>query len=159
MPDQQKLFYQLTPDFVLDAVESFGWRTTGEYLQLNSYENRVYSVRVESGEGIATSQIIVKFYRPERWSEAAILEEHAFLEELRANGVAAIAPLTRSGADASVVCSGASAYGPLWLLPSSEAPAFTSTAIGIAGLLVIVVALMVHPSVVDLPDRWRRRRT
>jgi hypothetical protein len=44
----QELFYQLTPDFVLDAVESCGWRTTGEYLQLNSYENRVYAIRVES---------------------------------------------------------------------------------------------------------------
>ncbi len=90
MPNQQELFYQLTPDFVLDAVESFGWRTTGEYLQLNSFENRVYSVRVEEPVG---AQIIVKFYRPQRWSESAIVEEHTFLEELHGNGVAVVAPL------------------------------------------------------------------
>ena len=62
----QKLFYQLTPDFVMDGVESFMTRTTGEYLQLNSFENRVYSVRVENPPG---AQLIVKFYRPGRWSE------------------------------------------------------------------------------------------
>jgi Ser/Thr protein kinase RdoA (MazF antagonist) len=89
MPNQQDLFYQLTPDFVLDAVERCGWRTTGEYLQLNSYENRVYSVRVEDPPG---AQIIVKFYRLERWSEAAILEEHSFLAELVAQGVSVVAP-------------------------------------------------------------------
>lgn len=94
MPNAQDLFYQLTPDFVLDAVESFGWRTTGEYLQLNSYENRVYSVRVEEPRGtLTTSQIIVKFYRPERWSERAILEEHSFLEECLNQGVSVVAPL------------------------------------------------------------------
>jgi Ser/Thr protein kinase RdoA (MazF antagonist) len=88
----QDLFYQLTPDFVLDAVESFGWRTTGEYLQLNSFENRVFSVRVEDPPG---AQIIVKFYRPGRWSEGAIREEHAFLAELQNGGVSAVAPLTQ----------------------------------------------------------------
>jgi Ser/Thr protein kinase RdoA (MazF antagonist) len=87
---QQDLFYQLTPDFVLDAVESCGWRTTGEYLQLNSYENRVYSIRVEDPPG---GQVIAKFYRPGRWSEAAIREEHAFLTELESNGVAVVAPV------------------------------------------------------------------
>src|SRR4051812_46152468 len=92
MLNPHDLFYQLTPDFVLDAVESTFALTTGEYLQLNSYENRVYSVRVEDPPG---TQIIVKFYRPQRWSESAILEEHSFLRELEAQGVAVIAPLTQ----------------------------------------------------------------
>lgn len=88
--DNKNLFYQLTPDFVLDAVESSLARTTGEYLQLNSYENRVFSVRLEDA---AATQVIAKFYRPGRWSETAIREEHAFLEELVAGGVSAVAPL------------------------------------------------------------------
>ena len=88
MDQGQNLFFQLTPDLVLDAVENCGWPTTGEYLQLNSYENRVFSVKLESGE-----QIVVKFYRPGRWSEAAIREEHSFLEELNSQGVAVVAPL------------------------------------------------------------------
>ena len=90
MANQQDLFYQLTPDFVLDAVEKCHGQTTGEYLQLNSYENRVYSVRNEDPPG---SQIIVKFYRPGRWSEKAILEEHRFLDECLNQGVAVVAPL------------------------------------------------------------------
>lgn len=85
----QDLFYQLTPDFVLDAVEQCGWRATGEYLQLNSYENRVFAIRTEDPPG---GQIIAKFYRPGRWSEAAIREEHAFLQELQVQGVAVVAP-------------------------------------------------------------------
>lgn len=93
MVQRPDLFFQLTPDFVLDAVERCGWRTTGEYLQLNSYENRVYSVRIEEPLG---AQIIVKFYRPNRWSEAAILEEHQFLEDCRNNGVSVVAPLKQT---------------------------------------------------------------
>lgn len=90
MANPQDLFFQLTPDFVLNAVEKCGWATTGEYLQLNSYENRVYSLRVEDPPG---QQVIAKFYRPARWTKTAILEEHAFLEELHAAGVSVIAPL------------------------------------------------------------------
>jgi Ser/Thr protein kinase RdoA (MazF antagonist) len=92
----QDLFYQLTPDFVLGAVEKSGWRTTGEYLQLNSYENRVYSIRAEDPPGL---QIITKFYRPARWSEAAIREEHSFLQECLDHGVAVIAPLKQNNGD------------------------------------------------------------
>src|ERR1700722_12904152 len=90
MANQQDLFFKLTPDFVMDGVESGLCRTTGEYLQLNSYENRVYSVRVEEPPG---RQVIVKFYRPGRWSEAAIREEHAFLQDLQAQGVSVVPPL------------------------------------------------------------------
>ncbi|NJL24016.1 MAG: serine/threonine protein kinase [Calothrix sp. SM1_5_4] len=92
----QDLFYQLTPDFVLDAVEACGWRTTGEYLQLNSYENRVYSIRIEDPPG---AQVIGKFYRPNRWSEAALREEHEFLLELEAAGVSVVAPFRQGNGD------------------------------------------------------------
>lgn len=84
------MFERLTPDFVLDAVDSCGWKPTGEYLQLNSYENRVFSVRVEEPFG---AQVIVKFYRPGRWNESALREEHAFLRELGQQGVSVVAPL------------------------------------------------------------------
>jgi Ser/Thr protein kinase RdoA (MazF antagonist) len=67
----------LTPDTVLDALESVGLRGDGRLLALNSYENRVYQVWMEDGPPLVT-----KFYRPARWSEAAILEEHAFTREL-----------------------------------------------------------------------------
>lgn len=92
----QDQFYQLTPDFVLNAVESCGFHTTGEYLQLNSYENRVYSIRLEDPPG---TQIIGKFYRPNRWSEAALREEHEFLAELLTNGVNVVGPLRQRNGD------------------------------------------------------------
>ncbi len=92
---QETSFYQLTPDFVLDAVERSGWPLTGEFSQLNSYENRVFALRTENnGE-----QVIAKFYRPGRWNEAAIKEEHKFLEDLHAQGVAVVAPLKQKNQD------------------------------------------------------------
>lgn len=91
---QGSSFYQLTPDAVLDAVEKSGWPLTGEFSQLNSYENRVYSLKTEDGQ-----QIIAKFYRPGRWSEAAIREEHEFLKELQSQGVAVVAPLPQNNHD------------------------------------------------------------
>ncbi len=96
MGKPQDLFYQLTPDFVLNAVEKCGWPTTGEYLQLNSYENRVYSLRVEEPPG---QQVIAKFYRPGRWSEAAIREEHSFMQECLEQGVNVVAPLKQKNGD------------------------------------------------------------
>jgi Ser/Thr protein kinase RdoA (MazF antagonist) len=68
----------LTPDLVLDALDGMGLRCNGRQLALNSYENRVYQVWLEEGP-----PVVVKFYRPGRWSDPAILEEHAFTEELR----------------------------------------------------------------------------
>jgi Ser/Thr protein kinase RdoA (MazF antagonist) len=79
----------LTPDVILQAVEQSGWQTDGRLLALNSYENRVYQVGIED-----TSPLIVKFYRPARWSNAAILEEHAFALELAAHELPVVAPLT-----------------------------------------------------------------
>ncbi len=67
----------LTPDLVLDAVESLGLLTDARILALNSYENRVYQIGIES-----STPIIAKFYRPERWSREQILEEHQFTQAL-----------------------------------------------------------------------------
>lgn len=84
------LFLALTPDKVLDAVEVGGLRATGRAQPLNSYENRVYDVEMEDG-----SHRVLKFYRPGRWSEAAIRAEHLFLRQLVDDGVpvAAAEPL------------------------------------------------------------------
>ena len=71
-------YEQLTPDFVLDAVESCGYLSDARILTLNSYENRVYQVGIEGG-----SPLIVKFYRPERWTREQILEEHEFTKALK----------------------------------------------------------------------------
>ncbi|WP_449180838.1 serine/threonine protein kinase [Trinickia sp. YCB016] len=82
-------FTRLTPECVLDAIDSVlidtGVRTDGRLLPLNSYENRVYQVGVEDGP-----PVIAKFYRPQRWSNEAILEEHAFVAELAAREIPAV---------------------------------------------------------------------
>jgi len=70
-------FSALTPDSVLDALDSIGLRGDGRLLALNSYENRVYQAGMEDGP-----PLVAKFYRPARWSDAAILEEHAFVTTL-----------------------------------------------------------------------------
>ncbi|RZA35556.1 MAG: stress response kinase A, partial [Lysobacteraceae bacterium] len=70
-------YARLDPQAVLEAVESVGLYADGRLLALNSYENRVYQVGLEEG-----APVVVKFYRPERWSDQAILEEHAFVDEL-----------------------------------------------------------------------------
>ena len=70
-------FSRLTPDFALDALATLALHGDGRLLALNSYENRVYQIGMEQGP-----PVVAKFYRPERWSDAAILEEHAFVQEL-----------------------------------------------------------------------------
>lgn len=76
-------FYQLEPETVMLATEDAGFFPTGEFQQLNSYENRVFDLKIEADRGLADSdRVIAKFYRPGRWSKKAILEEHAFLQEL-----------------------------------------------------------------------------
>jgi Ser/Thr protein kinase RdoA (MazF antagonist) len=70
-------FSSLTPDSVLNALESIGLRCDGHLLGLNSYENRVYQVGIDD-----SAPLVVKFYRPARWTDEAILEEHAFVQEL-----------------------------------------------------------------------------
>ena len=86
------VFETLTPDLVLDALESVGLRGDGRLTTLSSYENRVYQVPLEEG-----SAVVAKFYRPERWSEAQILEEHSFAEELMEAEIPAIGPLRLAG--------------------------------------------------------------
>ena len=83
-------FATLSPDLVLDAVESLGYLSDARVLALNSYENRVYQVGIE-GE----TPLIAKFYRPGRWSDAAIHEEHAFSLELAEHEIPVVAPLLR----------------------------------------------------------------
>jgi Ser/Thr protein kinase RdoA (MazF antagonist) len=78
----------LTPDRILDALESVGLRGDGRLLPLNSYENRVYQVWIEDG-----APVVMKFYRPGRWSNEAIREEHAYVQELAEREIPAVAPL------------------------------------------------------------------
>ena len=85
-------FETLTPDLVLDAVESIGFLSDARVLALNSYENRVYQVGIEDGQ-----PLIAKFYRPDRWTNAAILEEHAFTAELADCEVPVVAPMVHEG--------------------------------------------------------------
>src|SRR5918995_6565343 len=81
-------FFALTPDRVLDAVEVGGLRCTGRCLPLRAFENRVYEVELED-----ESRLVVKFYRPGRWSLEAILDEHRFLAELADSEVLVVAPI------------------------------------------------------------------
>lgn len=85
-------FGPLTPDFVLGAVESLGLACDGRLLTLNSYENRVYQVGIDDGP-----PLIAKFYRPGRWSDGAILEEHGFLAELAEAEIPAVPALAIDG--------------------------------------------------------------
>lgn len=82
----------LTPDRILDALEAVGIRGDGRLLALNSYENRVYLVYGEDGPAV-----VAKFYRPGRWTDAQIEEEHAFVGELVEREVPAVAPLLLAG--------------------------------------------------------------
>lgn len=82
-------FESLTPDFLLDAIESQGFVCDGRIMALNSYENRVYQVGIEDAK-----PVIAKFYRPARWSEEQILEEHQFCIELAEQELPVVPPLT-----------------------------------------------------------------
>ena len=84
----QAPYAQLSPDCVLDAVAALDLVPDGRLLALNSYENRVYQVGIEDA-----APLVVKFYRPGRWSDAAIAEEHAFALELAAAELPVVAPL------------------------------------------------------------------
>ena len=88
------VFADLTPDHVLDALDSVGFRGDGRILQLNSYENRVFQIFLEDG-----GAVVAKFYRPARWSDAQILEEHAFAIELAAAEIPMVAPLVLRSRD------------------------------------------------------------
>ncbi len=94
-------FEALTPDVVMDALASIGLFGDGRLMGLSSYENRVYQIHLESaansGPGVPAEVVVAKFYRPERWTDAQILEEHSFSAELMAAEIPVIGPLTLSG--------------------------------------------------------------
>ncbi|MCM0080990.1 serine/threonine protein kinase [Geomonas sp. Red32] len=96
MSHSQHPFHTLTPDFIIDAVESQGLRSDCRTLALNSYENRVYQVGIEEG-----SPLIAKFYRPGRWSDRQIAEEHDLCAELVEHELPVVAPV-RNGKGESV---------------------------------------------------------
>lgn len=97
----------LTPDLILNAIESTGFQCDGRLLALNSYENRVYQVGIEAdaqhpaGNGAASATggkpIVAKFYRPGRWSDEQIVEEHGFSAELADREIPAVPPLVLHG--------------------------------------------------------------
>ena len=86
--ESKSSFYNLGPEQVLQAVESAGFHCNGQQMALNSYENRVYMVGIED-----EPSLVVKFYRPERWSDEAILEEHRFTHELADLDIPAVPPI------------------------------------------------------------------
>src|SRR5450631_3299021 len=91
--NDQAPFSDLSPEAVLDALEALEYRVDGRVLALNSYENRVYQIGIEDGE-----PVVARFYRPGRWRDPAIAEEHAFALELAAHEIPVVAPLARDGA-------------------------------------------------------------
>lgn len=91
---ETQFFYDLNPDGILDAVEEVGYRCTGRCLALNSMENRVYEIEWnDPSTDSGLSYLIAKFYRPGRWSDTQIKEEHQFLLDLKEQEIPAIAPL------------------------------------------------------------------
>jgi len=86
--DPTLAFATLDPHQILDAIDSHGWQTDGRISALNSYENRVYSVGLDDG-----TSVVAKFYRPERWTDEAILEEHRFCDLLQEHDLPVIAPI------------------------------------------------------------------
>lgn len=85
-------YSKLTPDLILDAVESTGLWCDGRIYPLNSYENRVYQIGIEED-----TPLIAKFYRPGRWSKDTLLEEHAFLQHLSQQGLSVAAAIPHEG--------------------------------------------------------------
>lgn len=86
--EKQTPFQDLDPALILEATETLGGRCSGAILALNSYENRVYRIDMEDAPAV-----VAKFYRPGRWTDAAIREEHDFAAELAAHEVPVVAPL------------------------------------------------------------------
>ena len=91
-PAKTRPYDNLTPDVILDAIESMGFAVDGSLFPLNSYENRVYQIGLNEGD-----DLIAKFYRPLRWTDEAILEEHHFSHELAEQEIPVIAPLNIDG--------------------------------------------------------------
>jgi Ser/Thr protein kinase RdoA (MazF antagonist) len=93
-------FYKLTPEAIIKALESIGFKPTGRCLALNSMENRVYEIEIaptDLGQGFEENFLVAKFYRPGRWSLEQIQEEHTFQFDLQEQEIPVITPLKRSG--------------------------------------------------------------
>ncbi|WP_370216583.1 serine/threonine protein kinase [Neptunomonas phycophila] len=88
MSDNKQPFYELKPNTVIDAVESIGYLSDGRIMALNSYENRVYQVGIDESE-----PLIAKFYRPQRWTDEQIGEEHRFMAQLVEQDLSVVAPI------------------------------------------------------------------
>ena len=88
-------FSSLTPERILDAAELFSVRCTGRILQLNSLENRVFEVEIECDNPVIRQDSfrVIKFYRPQRWTNEQILEEHEYLLDLTNGEVPVVPPL------------------------------------------------------------------
>jgi len=97
MQDQAAPFAGLTPDVVLNAIDATGLITSGQLLALNSYENRVFQVGLDEPLANGAKFAVAKFYRPARWSETQILEEHTFVAELEAAEIPAVPALVLAG--------------------------------------------------------------
>ena len=108
-------FFNLTPDKVIDAVEKSGFDPTGHYMVLNSYENRVYDLKLEDD-----SHVIVKFYRPDRWRLEQIMEEHEFLFDLDGDEITVCKPLRFSDGESVHCCDGI--YFSVWLRTGGRIP-------------------------------------
>src|ERR1051325_8651264 len=81
-------FLQILPEVIFAAAETLGGRCTGRFYALNALENRVYDIEMEEGP-----HVVIKFYRPGRWSRAAIQAEHDFLKALEENEIPVVSPL------------------------------------------------------------------
>lgn len=98
MPDTNRqlipsqAYATLAPNDVLNSIEAFGFKCDGRLLALNSYENRVYRLGLDDGDSV-----IAKFYRPARWSDSAIQEEHNFTAVLAEHEIPVVAPLSVNG--------------------------------------------------------------
>jgi Ser/Thr protein kinase RdoA (MazF antagonist) len=117
MTESKHPFQRLTPDHVMDAVESQGFLCDRRVFALNSYENRVYQVGIEEGQ-----PLIAKFYRPGRWSEAQIREEHDFCFELVSHELPIVAPLRNAGGNSLLEFDGF--YFALYPRQGGHAPEF-----------------------------------
>lgn len=90
-------FSTLQPDLILDALQHYGLDVSSGLLALNSYENRVYQFNAYRDAAVRPEKMVVKFYRPQRWTPAQIQEEHQFAFELAAAEIPVVAPLLFAG--------------------------------------------------------------
>lgn len=148
-PRKTDLFLRLTPDWVIRSVEAAGLSPTGHCLALNCLENRVYDLRLDDD-----THVVVKFYRPGRWSREAILEEHQFLAELRELEIPVCAPL--AFADGSTLHEVEGIHYAVWPRTGGRSPSeFNDQEVEVLGRLLA----RIHNAGAGRPARHRRRLT